>query len=97
MNANETAKRTLRQSLSAGFAATAIGLAVCGDAVAATPSPAAGSAGHALLLFAIAWFFASLRIRKVEGRWRVGFEPSPVKGLTAPSKPMGSPQQGRPS
>lgn len=37
------------------------------------------SVAHAALLFAIVWFVASLRIGKSDGRWRLGFDPFPVR------------------
>ena len=34
---------------------------------------------HAGALFAIVWLIASLRIRREGGRWRLGFDPLPVR------------------
>jgi hypothetical protein len=48
------------------------------DAVQQAQSPA-----HAALLFAIVWFLASLRIRRTGGRWRFGFELSPLKRIAS--------------
>lgn len=38
---------------------------------------------HALALFAIVWLIASLRIRRETGRWRLGFDPLPVRRASA--------------
>ncbi len=38
---------------------------------------------HALALFAIVWLIAGLRIRRETGRWRLGFDPLPVKRAAA--------------
>ncbi len=93
---NETSdKQTLRHSMQAVLAAAIVSMAVCGDAGAAALSSAPGSTGRAMLLFAIAWFFASLRIRQAEGRWHVGFELSPLKGINASRAQTGCAQEGR--
>jgi hypothetical protein len=34
---------------------------------------------HAVALFAIVWLIASLRIRRETGRWRLGFDPLPIR------------------
>ena len=34
---------------------------------------------RAVALFAIVWLIASLRIRREAGRWRLGFDPLPVR------------------
>jgi uncharacterized membrane protein YbhN (UPF0104 family) len=51
-------------------------------------SGAAAGAGdatllHAVALFAIVWLIASLRIRREAGRWRLGFDPLPVRRASA--------------
>jgi hypothetical protein len=38
---------------------------------------------HAVALFAIVWLIASLRIRHESGRWRLGFDPLPVRRASA--------------
>lgn len=38
---------------------------------------------HALVLFAIVWLIASLRIRREAGRRRLGFDPLPVRRSSA--------------
>jgi uncharacterized membrane protein YbhN (UPF0104 family) len=38
---------------------------------------------HAVALFAIVWLIASLRIRREAGRWRLGFDPLPVRRASA--------------
>ena len=63
-----------------------LGLAACallnlsGTAVAADAIPAqTGSALHAATLFALVWLIASLRIGRLDGRWRLGFDLVPVR------------------
>lgn len=90
-------RQTLGQAMPAVLSTAIVSMAVCGEANAAAPSFDSGSTGHALLLFAIAWFIASLRLRKTDGRWRAGFELSPVKGLDELAATKGSVQEGRKS
>lgn len=96
MTRNETyAMPKLHSCVKASVAAVLLPMAVCGDACAAGLIPETGSAGHAALLFVIAWLLASLRIRRVEGRWRFGFELSPMKGLSASGIPSRSAEEGK--
>ncbi|MBA3446346.1 MAG: hypothetical protein H0T56_01820 [Pseudaminobacter sp.] len=46
------------------------------------------NAGHAILLFAIVWFLASLRVQRRENGWRFGFDPFPVRSIAGqPASP----------
>lgn len=78
IDAKTFGSRTIRLA-----AITLVPVAGAGAAWASTSAMPVGahSALHALSLFAIVWLMASLRIGRVNGRWRVGFELSPVRGL----------------
>jgi hypothetical protein len=64
-------------------AVTTVPVAGAGAAWASTSASSVGAhpALHALSLFAIAWLIASMRIGRDNGRWRIGFELSPLRGL----------------
>lgn len=64
-------------------AVTTVPVAGAGAAWASTSVSSVGAhpALHALSLFALVWLIASLRIGRDSGRWRIGFELSPVRGL----------------
>jgi hypothetical protein len=66
---------------------TTVGLlAQPGKAFAAETAANAGSAGYTALLFVFVLLLASVRPRKIGGRWHVSFEPSPVRCVRAVSK-----------
>jgi hypothetical protein len=68
-----------------GIATAALaGVGMMADPARKVASGAAGGTSdatflHALALFAIVWLIASLRIRRDAGRWRLGFDPLPVR------------------
>jgi hypothetical protein len=63
---------------------TTIGLlADTSHAFAAQSSGEAGSAVDAASAFALVWLLSSLRLRKIRGHWRFGFELSPVQCVKA--------------
>jgi hypothetical protein len=84
LTANETPHAvTPRRAIALTVGAAAAVLAMSGEALAAGGGTDGQSAGHAFALFAIAWFLASLRLRRQGLGWRVGFQPSPLRDLPA--------------
>ena len=72
-----------------GIATAALaGVGMMADPARKVASGAAAGASdanllHALALFATVWLIASLRIRREAGRWRLGFDPLPVRRVSA--------------
>jgi hypothetical protein len=71
-----------------GIATAALaGVGMMADPARKVASGAAAGASdatlHAVALFAIVWLIASLRIRREAGRWRLGFDPLPVRRASA--------------
>jgi uncharacterized membrane protein YgcG len=56
-----------------------------GRAMAAEAVGDVESATHTIAVFGLVWLLSSLRVRKKRGRWRLGFEPSPVRRVRASS------------
>jgi hypothetical protein len=81
--------------------ATLAGVGVMADPVRKVASGAATGAGdptllHALALFAIVWLIASLRVHRGAGRWRLGFDPLPVRRVSAVSSATQTAEAGDP-
>ena len=85
MARNETRRSAVRAGVRIAAVCALATLAMASDAWAASRHEDASSLGHAACLFAIVWFIASCRIRRVDGRWTFGFQLSPLAPSRAPS------------
>lgn len=84
MKTNETQPIAVLANLRIAAVSAVATLAMASDAWAAARQDVS-SFGHAACLFAIVWFIASCRVRKVAGRWSFGFQPSPLAPTRTPS------------